>query len=153
MKQVGGSFIFGDLNQKLWRKMMLKHVDLFVKHFFRLMRPIRNPGYQLHLLRGDGNWKEENVEAFFHPSVGVLGADGKPKVNPISIYDPKMFGNNQMLGKYCLLQHYKKWLATLVNIWSMQQLMATDCHIQITYSLVFFSQTHRIGCRRHIGTS
>ena len=78
MKQVGGSFIFGDLNQKLWRKMMLKHVDLFVKHFFRLMRPIRNPGYQLHLLRGDGNWKEENVEVFFYPSVGVLG---QPNIN------------------------------------------------------------------------
>ena len=99
MKQVTGSFIFGDLNQKLWRKMMINHIDIFVKHFFKLMRPIRNPGYQLHLLRGEGQWKAENVEVFYDPDVGVLGCDGQHKANPISIYDPKMFSSHQNLGK------------------------------------------------------
>ena len=42
--------------------------------------------------------KEENVEAFYDPSVGVLGCDGQPKKNPQSIYDPLTFPSNQPLG-------------------------------------------------------
>ena len=101
-RQVGGSFIFGDLSQTLWKKMMLKHIDLFVTRFFKLFRPIRNPGIQLHLLRGEGNWKEENVEAFFDPAVGVLGSDGLPKANPLSIYDPKQFPPAQPISMFLL---------------------------------------------------
>ena len=99
MKQVGGSFIFGDLSQPLWKRMILKHMDVFVAHCFKLLRPIRNAGYQLHLLRGEDQWKEENVEAFFDPSVGVISCDGLPKKKPLSIYDPLLFPGNQPIGK------------------------------------------------------
>ena len=98
MKQVGGSFIFGDLSQPLWKRMILQHMDLFVNRFFKLLRPVRNAGYQLHLLQGEGNWNESNVEAFFDPSVGVLGCDGQPKKDPQSIYDPLLFPANQPIG-------------------------------------------------------
>ena len=102
MKQVGGSFIFGDLSQPLWKRMMLSHMDVFVQRCFKLLRPIRNAGYQLQFLRGEDRWKEENVEAFFDPAVGVLGCDGQPKKDPQSIYDPLIFPSNQPLGKYLL---------------------------------------------------
>ena len=103
MKQVEGSFTFGDLSQPLWKRVMLSHVEIFVARCFKLLRPIRNAGYQLHLLRGEDRWKEENVEAFFDPAVGVLGCDGRPKKNPQSIYDLLIFPANQPLGtKYVI---------------------------------------------------
>ena len=99
MKQVGGSFIFGDLSQPLWKKMMLKHIDVFVNRCFKLLKPVRNAGYQLHLLSGENMWKPENVEVFFNPEVGILGCDGQPKRNPQSIYVPSLFPSNQPLGR------------------------------------------------------
>ena len=49
-KQVNGSFLHGDINAVLWKRYMLITMEDFVNGFFKLKRPVRNIGYQLHLL-------------------------------------------------------------------------------------------------------
>lgn len=101
MKQIGGSFIFGDLRHDLWKRMMLQVIDSFVTNCFKLLRPVRNIGYQLHLLvdkNGINRWQSENVEGFFNPAVGIIGIDGKPKKNPQTIFDPSVFPSDQHFG-------------------------------------------------------
>ena len=83
------SFIHGEIPGNLWKKMMQLHIRVFTTQCFKLLRPVRNTGYQLHLLVAQGGstgWKKENVEIFLNKKDGIVGSDGKRKENPISIY-------------------------------------------------------------------
>ena len=48
---------------------------------------------------GESNFKVENVEIFLNPRDGVLGANGKPKPNPQSIFVPQLFPSDMEFGK------------------------------------------------------
>ena len=61
-------------------------------------------GVAFHLLMpdkrtGEDNFKAENVEIFLNPKDGVLGANGKPKANPQSIFVPQLFTSDVEFGK------------------------------------------------------
>ena len=51
--------------------------------------PVRNIGLQTFLL--DKKFSVDNIEWFLNSSMPILGADGKPKVDPQTVFDETWF--------------------------------------------------------------